>query len=311
MKRVKPAKTAIWPSVPRGRIFVRVPSHATILLAWNNRAGAGSDSLVARILIADDHRANREALAALLEPVGHEVLTANDGSRGLDLARSHAPDLVISDVLMPGMDGYELTRRLKLEPATAGMSVMFYTAYFGGQDAKQLASALGVARVLVKPSDNDIILRAVDEVLSSRPGEPPVAPPDLDRDHLRLMVDQLLEKTTALEAQQQRVERMNRTLALLSAINALIVRADDRHALLEEACRIAVEKGGFRLAAVGLADPNRRLALAARAGEGSPERELERLRLGTQPMIWNDVQAGSYVALPLIANDEPAGVVLL
>jgi diguanylate cyclase (GGDEF)-like protein len=282
-----------------------------ILLGRNDRAGTGSDRLVAKILIADDHRANREALAALLETFGHEVLTANDGSRALDLARSHAPVLVISDVLMPGMDGYELTRRLKLEPATAGMSVMFYTAYFGGQDAKQLASALGVARVLVKPSDNDIILRAVDEVLSSRPGEPPVAPADLDRDHLRLMVDQLLEKTTALEAQQQRIERLNRTLAMLSAINALIVRADDRHALLEEACRIAVDKGGFRLAAVGLADRNRRLGLAARAGEGSPERELERLKIGTHAMVWNDTQSGSFVALPLIVNEEPAGVLLL
>src|SRR5689334_17305585 len=153
-----------------------------ILLGRNNRAATGSDSLVAKILIADDHRANREALAALLETFGHEVLTANDGKRALDLARSHGPALVISDVLMPGMDGYELTRRLKLEPATAGISVMFYTAYFGGQDAKQLASALGVARVLVKPSENDIILRAVDEVLSDRPAEPAPAPADLDRD---------------------------------------------------------------------------------------------------------------------------------
>src|SRR3954453_24266092 len=147
-----------------------------ILLGRNNRAAIGSDSLVAKILIADDHRANREALAALLETFGHEVLTANDGSRALHLARSHAPVLVISDVLMPGMDGYELTRRLKLEPATGGISVIFYTAYFGGQDAKQLASALGVARVLVKPSDNDAILRAVDELLSGRPAEAPPAP---------------------------------------------------------------------------------------------------------------------------------------
>src|SRR3954465_15823444 len=250
-----------------------------ILLGRNDRAGTGSDRLVAKILIADDHRANREALAALLETFGHEVLTANDGNRALDLARTPAPVLLLSDVLMPGMDGYELTRRLKLEPATAGMSVMFYTAYFGGQDAKQLAQALGVARVLVKPSDNDVILRAVDEVLSARtPATTADATLDLDRDHLRLMVDQLLEKTSALEAQQKRVERLNRTLAMLSSVNALIVRADDRQALLDEAGRIAVEKGGFRLAAIGIAERSRRLALAARAGDGSPERELERLR---------------------------------
>jgi len=266
---------------------------------------------VARILIADDHRANRDALAALLEVAGHEIVSAADGHKALELARSHRPELVITDVLMPVMDGYELTRRLKLEPQTAGISVIFYTAYFGGQDAKELASALGVARVLVKPSDNAAIVQAVEEVLSARPAVSAGPHADLERDHLRLMVDQLLEKTGALEAQQQRIERMNRTLAMLSAINALIVRADDRQALLEEACRIAVDKGGFRLAAVGLADGSRRLALAARAGEGSPERELARLKIGTQAMIWNDAEAGSFVALPLIVAEEPAGVLLL
>ena len=266
---------------------------------------------MARILIADDHRANREALAALLETAGHYVLAAGDGNQALQLAREQLPELVISDVLMPHMDGYELTRRLKLEPATVAISVMFYTAYFGSQDAKQLAQALGVACVLVKPSDNDAILRAVQEVLAARPAAPAGVAADLDREHLRLMVDQLLEKTGALEAQQQRIERMNRTLATLSAINALIVRADDRQALLDEACRIAVEKGGFRLAAIGLADRSRSLSLAARAGEGSPERELERLKIGSQAIVWNDRESGSFVALPLIVNDEPAGVLLL
>src|ERR687884_1153779 len=147
-----------------------------ILLGRNNRAGTRSISYVARILIVDDHRANRDALSALLETAGHDVRTAGDGNQALNVAREQRPELVISDVLMPVMDGYELTRRLKLDPATAGMSVMFYTAYFGGQDAKQLASALGVARVLVKPSDNDAIVRAVEEVLSARPAAPAPAP---------------------------------------------------------------------------------------------------------------------------------------
>src|SRR5258706_68748 len=88
----------------------------------------------------------------------HECI--NDGGGALSLAQKQAPELVIPDVLMRHMDGYELTGRLKLEPATASISVMFYTAYFGGQDAKSLAQSLGVARVLVKPSDNDVIVSA-------------------------------------------------------------------------------------------------------------------------------------------------------
>jgi diguanylate cyclase (GGDEF)-like protein len=266
---------------------------------------------VAKILIADDHRANRDALSALLEIAGHYMMTAADGQQAFDMARGHAPDLVISDVLMPRMDGYELVRRMKNDPATAGISVMFYTAYFGGREATDLAQALGVARVLVKPSENEAILAAVNEVLAARPAQASHPAEGLDGEHLRLMVDQLLEKTGTLEAQQRRIERLNRTLEVLSAVNALIARADERGALLDQACRIAVEKGGFRLAAVGLNTPSGRSELVAQAGEGSAERELERLRIGAQAVIWNDAQSGSYVALPLVVADEPAGVLLL
>jgi diguanylate cyclase (GGDEF)-like protein len=267
---------------------------------------------VAKILIADDHRANRAALSALLETVGHEVVTAENGREALVLAREARPELVISDVLMPQMDGYELARRLKLDPASAGISVMFYTAYFGGQDAKDLAQALGVARVLVKPAPNEAILAAVAEVLAQRPSAAPEAGERLDREHLRLMIDQLLEKTGVLEAQQQRIQRLNRTLEMLSAINALIVRASDRQALLDEACRIAVDKGGFRLAAIGLAGAHDgSLVGTASAGQGSAERELVRLRPGTESLVWNDSTSGPFVALPLVVNGEPSGMLLL
>ena len=266
---------------------------------------------MAKILVADDNPANRAALAALLEAAGHEVVTAADGSEALAKAREASPELVISDVLMPRMDGYELARRLKLDPATAATALMFYTAYFAGRDATALAQAHGVARVLVKPSDNDAILRAVREVLSTR-SETRFSGQDLDREHLRVLVDQLLEKTGALEAQSRRIQRLNRTLEVLSAVNALIVRASERQKLLEEACRIAVEKGGFRLAAIALRESAaRRLRPVAAAGEGSAERHFERLELGTQPVLWNDAQTGSCVALPLVVGGETAGALLL
>ncbi len=267
---------------------------------------------MATILVADDNRANREALAALLESAGHVVVRAVDGREALARAQKARPELVISDVLMPMMDGYELARRLKADPATASAALMFYTAYFGGHDAQALAQAHGVARVLLKPSDNAEILRQVDAVLASRNESPPQIAGDLDQEHLRVMVDQLLEKTGALEAQQRRIERLNRTLEVLSAVNALIVRAGDRQALLDEACRIAVEKGGFRLAAIGLADPQtHEIRPAAAAGEGSAERDFARLKLGTRSLVWNDAQSGSFVALPLLTGGESVGVLLL
>jgi CheY-like chemotaxis protein len=126
---------------------------------------------MAKILVADDNRANRQALSSWLENAGHEVSTAADGREAFAKAREERPDLVISDVLMPLMDGYELARRLRGDPTTASTGLMFYTAYFGRDDAQELAQAHGVARVLVKPSDPDLILVAVNEVLASAAGE--------------------------------------------------------------------------------------------------------------------------------------------
>src|SRR3954469_4639352 len=116
---------------------------------------------MADILVVDDNRANREALASLLEVAGHSARRAAGARQALETALAAPPDLALSDVLMPGMDGYVLVRELRADPRTAALPVMFYAAYFAGQDAQNLAQAHGVARVLVKPSDNDFILRAV------------------------------------------------------------------------------------------------------------------------------------------------------
>ena len=72
---------------------------------------------MAVILIVDDGAANREYLAALLGYGGHRLLQAADGAEGLEFAKAERPDLVIADILMPTMDGYELVRQMRLDPA--------------------------------------------------------------------------------------------------------------------------------------------------------------------------------------------------
>ena len=182
-------------------------------------------------------------------------------------AREAHPELVISDVLMPVMDGYELAGNLRADPHRQGGGDVLYRLLRRPGRAS-LAQAHGVSRVLVKPSDNDEILREVKAALASRHEVPAQASADLDQEHLRVMVDQLLEKTGALELQQRRIERLNRTLEMLSAINALIVRAGDRQALLDEACHRGRERrlpaGGHRPRRPGQGDARwRRRAKAA------------------------------------------------
>ncbi len=277
---------------------------------------------MADILVVDDNRANREALASLLEIAGHRVRKAANARQALEGARAEPPALVISDVLMPGMDGYVLARQLRADARTAHLPVIFYTAYFAGQDAQELAQAHGVARVLVKPSDNDVILRTVQEVIDERLHRPAAAPAELGGEHLRIVVDQLLEKTSTLEAQQRRIERLNRTLETLSAVNALIVRVSERDDLLAEACRIAVERGGFGFAAIRLVDDERVVS----SGEGSKDPKVEQFPVAPTEAVCNDLEGAAeapgrgaalrrgfraYAVLPLVFSGSPAGALLL
>src|ERR1051326_4157024 len=276
---------------------------------------------MADILVVDDNRANREALASLLEVAGHDVRRAASAREALESALADPPDLVVSDVLMPGMDGYVLVRELRADSRTAALPVVFYTAYFAGQDAQDLAQAHGVARVLLKPSDNDLILRTVKEVLAERTPKPAAGGSELGGEHLRIVVDQLLEKTGALEAQQRRIERLNRTLETMSAINALIVRVIERADLLAEACRIAVERGGFGFAAIRLAPDERVVS----SGEGSRDPRLEQFPVPLEATVCNDIEAAqppgresalrrgfrAYAVLPLVFSGQTAGALLL
>lgn len=81
-----------------------------------------------RVLVVDDDEITRRVLDSILDLEEFEVLVASDGEAALELARSEAPDVVLLDVMMPGMDGLEVCRQLKADPATEGVSVILLSA---------------------------------------------------------------------------------------------------------------------------------------------------------------------------------------
>ena len=137
---------------------------------------------MATILVVDDLAANREVLVTLLRYQGHRLLEAADGREGLAAVQAEHPDLVITDVLMPVMDGYEFVRQLRLDPATSGIPVVFYTAHYGEREARALALSSGVSYVLTKPAEPEEVLKIVGRVLSgeSETETPPDASPLTD-----------------------------------------------------------------------------------------------------------------------------------
>src|ERR1700678_2433356 len=105
-----------------------------------------------RVLIVDDERQNRRLLEVMLATEGLELLTATSGEEALAMVAHEPPDLVLLDVLMPGMDGYDVTRQIKGNPLTKHIPVILVTAE-GDRNARMLGLKAGAEDFLTKPVD--------------------------------------------------------------------------------------------------------------------------------------------------------------
>src|SRR5512138_2140280 len=145
---------------------------------------------MATILIVDTSPSDRRSYVTLLGNFGHRFLQANDGVEALEMARKELPDLVITDILMPRMDGFTLVRRLRAEPLLAGVPVIFQTANYHETEIRRLAQASGIRFILGKPADPQEVLRTVHAALKG-PTIPSRLPQtgQLQRDHLQLLAD--------------------------------------------------------------------------------------------------------------------------
>ena len=109
-----------------------------------------SGPLIGRILIADDNLQNRELLEAYLSDDGHEMLMAADGKQTVDAALAHQPDLILLDIMMPKLSGYEVCERLKNDPTTKNIPILMVTALKDMADIEK-AVAAGADDFLSKP----------------------------------------------------------------------------------------------------------------------------------------------------------------
>jgi PAS domain S-box-containing protein len=156
---------------------------------------------MARILVIEDQLAGRDLVVTLLRHHGHSVLEAADGEKGLALTLAARPDLVISDILMPQMDGYEFVRRVRADRQVAGTRIMFYTATYMAEEVRRLAATVGVAHVLTKPAEPEHLLEVVSAALSAGPSIVPAVPAEQDREYLRLLTNTLQRKIEQLTAE--------------------------------------------------------------------------------------------------------------
>jgi signal transduction histidine kinase/CheY-like chemotaxis protein len=243
---------------------------------------------VAKILLVDDRPTNRQFLLTLLGYTKHRLFEAADGDEALACVRADRPDLVITDILMPTMNGYEFVQHIRADPELAHMPVIFYTGTYSEPSVQALASSCGVEIILPKPCDPERILAAVNQALHLRePATVPVAAArqvaaaaqdadlvdEMVAGHLqelhavRLGLDELIEGTAqgpALEGLRELSGKFSQGIAGLTLVTsrlAALVRAGlsvmpERHPvrMVEKCFDAACSVVGSTYAAIGLLD---------------------------------------------------------
>ncbi len=240
-----------------------------------------------KILIVDDTGANLQLLTNLLREHGHTVHPASDGELALEIVQSQCPDLILLDIRMPGMDGYEVCRRLKADERTRGIPIIFISILEDERDKVKGFRAGGVDYI-TKPFQPEEVLARIqthlrlrelterlEQTVTARTAELEAAN--------RALETEVAERKRAEEA----LHRLNRELRAISNCNQVLMKAQDEASLLAEICRIVCDDAGYRMAWVGYAekDDAKTIQLAARGG--ADDGYLDEAKL-----TWSDTERG-------------------
>jgi PAS domain S-box-containing protein len=192
-----------------------------------------------RVLVVDDKEENVYYLQVLLTAHGCQVLAARHGAEALVLARQAPPDVVISDLLMPVMDGYTLLRHWKADARLKKVPFIVYTATYTEVEDEHLALSLGADAFILKPAEPEDFLARLREVQANAAAGSPVPPNEPRGDEAALLKDYSETLIRKLEEKTLQLEETNRALqqdiADREAVEAQLRKSEEEFRLLTEA----------------------------------------------------------------------------
>jgi signal transduction histidine kinase/DNA-binding response OmpR family regulator len=226
-----------------------------------------------RILVVDDTTANLRLLTDLLTAEGYITYPASSGKLALEFIRTTLPDLILLDIRMPGMDGFEVCRQIKADDLTSDIPVIFISGLENERD-KVEGFQVGGIDYIIKPFQRDEMLARIKTHLRLR--------------ELTVRLEQEVNmRTEELATANEGLQQMNRELRAISDCNQVLVRTDSEQTLLNRICHIVCEQAGYRMAWVGYAEHDEAKTVRPVAHAGCEEGHLS-----SADITWADTERG-------------------
>jgi PAS domain S-box-containing protein len=265
-----------------------------------------------RVLLADDDAVQRKLGRLQLELQGFRVQTAGDGLEALDLARGNPFDVIVSDVLMPRLDGFGLCLAIRQDRELARLPVVLCSNTYLDAEDEALARRMGANAFVIRTPDMASVTEAVLTALQS--GSPPPtadAPGELRDRHLYRVISQLEHQAVINAGLAQRCASQSAALSVLSSISETLARSFDTPVALDKLLATCLEAGGFSVGVLYLLDEDGRLAVHAQSGyhDASPA-EVEAL-FGHEELFRATLETGAPIAIPSPAVDARTAAAFL
>jgi len=292
------------------------------------------------VLVADDHAVLRKLLQIRLSQLGFQVISADDGLAALSEAHRHRPDAIVSDILMPQLDGFGLCQAIRQDPDLGHTPVVLTSAAYIEEDDRRLSQEVGATAFVLRTPGFQAVIDALLASLNLSPSTPP--PPsdhvetEVTAEHTQRVIWQL-ERQVAMNATlSQEVAIRQAQLSILAGVAEVLVRAADIGAILDGLLSRCREASDYALGAFYLLNPDRSLSLRAQSGcpaaaaaemetfcghleflchsleQGDPVRiPSARSREAAADDLLQRLQVRSVLIIPLISGRRPLGVLVM
>ena len=290
------------------RVTEVVKTHMPLRTGATNEPGRAR-----RLLLVDDDPVQLKLVAFQLRLAGFEVITASDGAEALDAARAQPPAVIVSDVLMRGMDGFQLCLEARREPLLARVPVLLLSSEYLEHSDRELADKVGANRLIPRaPTAQDLIRAVIESLAETMVRRPAAAVEVLREEHFHRVVCQL-ERQTALAAGLAQTSAIQAAqLSVLDGVASALARHADVEEVLRDVLPGCLDPAGISKAVIYLADPALG-QLAVRHAVGFRAHDAGQLDegFGCRRLLREVMETGVSRRFPAVGYDGGAGCELL